>query len=186
MVILSNWNFLDFLGCKDHLSTLELNYNNIHLLEKANNLSKIFKIKTFIEKNGSGGSKIECTHMQFRARFCYHVNTERCYFIHQNLVEIVLSPPHYWVWPLCKGEFGRTNCKLNHLSGFILPWNGKVLKCLDCNVRVIERKWHHYFFSRISDGIGSGFLLQIHHYQISNLNCYYFIHTVLPLKIPNL
>ena len=34
-------------------------------------------------------------------RTFYQMNNEKFYFIHQNLVEIVLLPPHYWVWPLC-------------------------------------------------------------------------------------
>ena len=29
--------------------------------------------------------------------FFYHVDVEKCYFVYQNLVEIVLSPPHYYV-----------------------------------------------------------------------------------------
>ena len=33
--------------------------------------------------------------------FFYHVDVEKCYFVYQNLVEIVLSPPHYIIKPLC-------------------------------------------------------------------------------------
>ena len=33
--------------------------------------------------------------------FFYHVGVEKCYFVYQNPVEIVVSPPHYITWPLC-------------------------------------------------------------------------------------
>ena len=47
---------------------LELIYNKIYILKKANNLRKMPKIKIFIEKNGSGRLKIECTHLEFRVQ----------------------------------------------------------------------------------------------------------------------
>ena len=32
--------------------------------------------------------------------FFYHVDVEKCCFVYQNPLEIVLSPPHYIIWPL--------------------------------------------------------------------------------------
>ena len=88
---------------------LELIDNNIDMLKKANNLGKMLKIDAFIENNGEKWLwRIENWVHSYAisdAGFFYHVNTEKCYFIHQNLVEIVLLPPHYWVWPLCSGLF---------------------------------------------------------------------------------
>ena len=40
--------------------------------------------------------------------FFYHVDVEKCYFVYQNLVEIVLSPLYYVVKPLCTGP--ERNC----------------------------------------------------------------------------
>ena len=34
--------------------------------------------------------------------FFYHVDVEKCYFVYQNPVEIVLSRPHYIIKPLCR------------------------------------------------------------------------------------
>ena len=87
---------------EDHLSVLELFWNKIYILKQANNLKKLLKIKVFHEKKCR---KITLEDSKFSALKCnsfYHVDVEKCYFVYQDLVEIVLSPPHYIVKPLCK------------------------------------------------------------------------------------
>ena len=37
--------------------------------------------------------------------FFYHLDVEKCYFVYQNPLEIVFSPPHYIIWPLCISSY---------------------------------------------------------------------------------
>ena len=78
--------------------------------------------------------------------FLYHVNVEKSYFVYQNLLEIVLSPPHYIIRPLCSalvwtGFLFLGGIVHTYKVSPLFDLNFAIVLILDREVHCFENSW---------------------------------------------
>ena len=83
--------------------------------------------------------------------FFYHVYVEKCCFVYQNPLEIVLSPPHYIIWPLCPGDIDHcVIMALREVQNLSRQWIFLLKqKCSQGGLRIIkfsyQMDWTHFW-----------------------------------------